>query len=140
MTDLDPDVRDRAARAARKAFWAGDEEWSSRVHVGHAHWSAVHEYSTNADVVERVRGELAWAIESRRRYVEIRPEDARELINKYDLLTAALTAVSKLCDRADAGTAYNNERFPDRLLDLSLSTAEVRAVLAGAAPTPESED
>jgi 5-methylcytosine-specific restriction endonuclease McrA len=53
----------------------------------------VHEYSSNPDVVERVREGLAWVTKFHRRYVEIRPEDARELIDRCDLLTTALTGL-----------------------------------------------
>jgi FtsZ-binding cell division protein ZapB len=56
---------------------------------------------------------------------------------RVGVLTAALTRVAKLCDRAEAGTRYNNERFPDRPLEITLSAAEVRAALAAGEEKPD---
>jgi hypothetical protein len=56
----------------------------------------MHERSTDPDVVERVRSELAWVTKYNRRHVEIPPEDVRELIDRYDRLTAALTSEEKV--------------------------------------------
>jgi len=47
-------------------------------------------------------------------------------------VTAAARKLLKRCDDIDAGTAYNNERYPDRPMEIALSTAEVRDALAKA--------
>jgi hypothetical protein len=55
--------------------------------------------------------------------------------DRLRLVEQAATTLLARCDQIDAGTAYNNERFPDRPLELALSTAEVRIALAAAVRT-----